>query len=93
MKLESTMHSIMNMPGTMGVLVIVLACTAALVALRVLWGINLRPSARVNPHLTGRRAAVYRHTPNGLQDERGITERARLRAEAANATSPESPSA
>lgn len=93
MKLESTMHSIMHMPGTMGALIIALACTSALVALRVLWSVSLRPSTRVNPHLTGRRAAVYRHTPNGLQDERGITERARLRAEAADATSTEPPRA
>lgn len=89
--LDSTMHSIMHMPGTMGALVIALACTGALVALRVLWGFGLRPSARVNPHLTGRRAAVYRYTPDGLQNERGITERARLRAEAAALATPTEP--
>jgi len=52
-------------------LVILLACTAAILLLTYMWAFsNLRPVRR--KVVKGRPAAPYWHTPTGIQDERGI---------------------
>lgn len=53
-------------------LVVLLACTAAILLLTFAWAaLNLRPVRR--RVVRGRAADPYWHTPSGLQDERGIT--------------------
>ena len=52
-------------------IVILLACTAAILLLTFAWAaMNLRPVRRRT--VSGRPAAPYWHTPSGIQDERGI---------------------
>ena len=52
-------------------LVILLACTSAILALTYLWAFaNLRPVRR--KVVQGRPAAPYWHHPSGMQTERGI---------------------
>ncbi|HUR73026.1 MAG TPA: hypothetical protein VMZ00_02045 [Sporichthya sp.] len=53
-------------------LVILIACTTAILAFTYMWGAaNMRPVRR--RVVSGRPADPYWHTPSGLQDERGIT--------------------
>lgn len=52
-------------------MVILLACTAAILLFTYVWAAsNLRPVRRRK--VSGRPAAPYWHTPTGIQDERGI---------------------
>jgi hypothetical protein len=52
-------------------LVILLACTTAILLFTYMWAFsNLRPVRR--NVVKGRPAAPYWHEPNGIQDERGI---------------------
>ncbi len=52
-------------------LVILLACTAAILLFTYVWAAsNMRPVRR--RVVNGRPAAPYWHSPSGLQDERGI---------------------
>jgi hypothetical protein len=52
-------------------LVILLACTAAILLLTYMWAFsNMRPVRR--KVVKGRAADPYWHTPTGIQDERGI---------------------
>ncbi len=53
-------------------LILFLACTSGLVAFAAVWRLNVHKPVRARPHLEGRRAAAYWHSPTGLQDERGI---------------------
>jgi hypothetical protein len=58
--------------STTAAVVVFLGCTAAILGLTLIWaGSNRRP-VRPHPHLTGRAAQPYWHTPTGLADERGI---------------------
>jgi hypothetical protein len=53
-------------------LVILLACTAAILLFTYMWGAaNMRPVRR--RVVKGRAADPYWHSASGLQDERGIT--------------------
>ncbi len=53
-------------------IVILLACTAAILAFTYMWGAaNMKPVRRRVVH--GRAADPYWHSPSGIQDERGIT--------------------
>jgi uncharacterized membrane-anchored protein len=56
-------------------LVIAVVVSITWLVLRTLWTLSNRRPIRAHPHLTGRRAAAYWHSPTGLQDERGITAR------------------
>jgi hypothetical protein len=70
----SQLYDPSNMTATVALVVAVVA-SAALVLLRTLWAISTRRPVAARPHLTGRRATAYWHSPTGLQDERGITAR------------------
>jgi hypothetical protein len=70
----SQLNNMSDMPATVALVVAVVA-SAALVLLRTLWAVSTRRPIAARPHLTGRRATAYWHTPTGLQDERGITGR------------------
>ena len=51
---------------------IVCSGTGACVSFAMAWALGARRRPRHRPHLTGRAAAPYWHSPTGLQDERGI---------------------
>jgi hypothetical protein len=59
--------------STMAALVVFLGCTAAMLGLTLMWAMANRHPVRAHPHLTGRPAVPYWHSPTGLADERGIT--------------------
>ena len=60
-----------QVPSGMESLVILCACTAAILLFTYVWAAsNMRPVRR--RVVSGRPAAPYWHTPTGLQDERGI---------------------
>jgi hypothetical protein len=53
-------------------LAILVSGTSACLSFAMVWAIGTRRPSRRRPHLTGRAAAPYWHSPTGLQDERGI---------------------
>jgi hypothetical protein len=57
--------------------VIFLMATGAMLLMAFTWAMSNRRPVRAHARLVGRRATVYRHTPTQLQDERGISARAR----------------
>ncbi|MBA3744171.1 hypothetical protein [Sporichthya sp.] len=58
---------------TVGGALVFLAGTAALAVLFVMWTLGSRTVPKPRPHLIGRKASAYWHSPTGLQDERGIS--------------------
>ena len=72
------MHEMMTQTGMAGAgIAIVLAGSVSLILFRLLWILSNRRSAAPRRPITGRRATVYWHSPTGLQDERGLTDRPR----------------
>jgi len=53
--------------------VVLFGCTAAILALTLLWALGTRKPVRPHPHLEGRQSVPYYYSPTGIQDERGIT--------------------
>lgn len=56
---------------------IFLMATGAMLLMTVTWAVSNRRPVKAHARLVGRRATVYRHSPTQLQDERGISARAR----------------
>ena len=63
----------MDETSDFGAWAIVCAGTASCVLFALAWGLGALRRPRRRPHLTGRAAAPYWHSPSGLQTERGIT--------------------
>jgi|GEM_PF-4843253 len=58
--------------STTAAIVVFLGCTASILGLTLMWALSNRRPVRPHPHLKGRPAEPYWHSPTGLQDERGI---------------------
>jgi hypothetical protein len=68
----------MNSTSVEAAVVVFIGCTAAMLALTLIWATANRRPVRAHAPLTGRAAAPYWYTPTGLQDERGIPTRQRF---------------
>jgi hypothetical protein len=66
-----------NPPPNAAAVVIFLGCTAAMLVFTFVWATAGRRNTPPHRQVTGRAAQPYWHSPTGLQDERGITARAR----------------